>query len=288
MLSNEITVAENMESKKTNKIRNPFPMIGKVFKYEFISTLRVFGPLYIAMILLGVIMGFFFLGHISGNNISDVMNENYSNGVVEGLFFTFYFLLVAASWIVTFVLLEKRFKKGMLGDEAYLNMTLPVTVGEHLCGRVLVAFVWIILCGIAVALSGFMLAMGAWKELFTMDWSYISQSIIEETGHKFISLLGMGAGIFLTFLILAITFVYVVNAVGNLAKKGHTIVEIIVAVALLFVYSQVSRCITFNEDMFGNVVDVARVFVMMGVNVLLSVINLVATQLILTLKLNLE
>ena len=55
------------------------------------------------------------------------------------------------------VILSGRFKKSMLGDEAYLNLVLPVTMGEHIWGRFLAAVTWVILCFITAGISGMLL-----------------------------------------------------------------------------------------------------------------------------------
>ena len=49
-----------MENKNT-KFRNPFPAIGKVFKYEMISAGRIILPVYALLLVLSLIIGIFVL-----------------------------------------------------------------------------------------------------------------------------------------------------------------------------------------------------------------------------------
>ena len=68
--------------------------------------------------------------------------ENNSDNLIRGIILMVAFVLFIASFVVSIFIIEKRFQKGMLGDEAYLNLSLPVTMGEHVWGRALAAFVW--------------------------------------------------------------------------------------------------------------------------------------------------
>ena len=133
-----------MENKKT--IRNPFPWIGKVFKYEMKHSVRILLPVYIAIIAIALITGLFIPLNNDGNldfnfsyNIDG--NENVMNGLA-GFFFLIYWVIIIVAGVVTIGVISKRFKNGLLGDEAYLNLSLPVTIGEHLWGRILMILSW--------------------------------------------------------------------------------------------------------------------------------------------------
>ncbi len=161
--------------------RNPFPIIGKVYKYEFKHISKTLVPLFLILLALGLVIGLLqspmssysktvteneiiIQGTIDENDL--FMNNN--DGVLLArnnamkafilIILSFIFsLYIMAVFIVTMVILSGRFKKSMLGDEAYLNLVLPVTMGEHIWGRFLAAVTWVILCFITSGISGMLL-----------------------------------------------------------------------------------------------------------------------------------
>ena len=133
-----------MENNKT--IRNPFPKIGKVFKYEMKHLVRILLPVNIAILAFALIAGLFIPVASDGNldfhfSFNFDGNENAMSGL-GGFFFMIFWILVVVSAVVTISVLKNRFKNGLLGDEAYLNLSLPVTIGEHLWGRICTVIVW--------------------------------------------------------------------------------------------------------------------------------------------------
>ena len=100
-----------MENKKT--IRNPFPWIGKVFKYEFKHSSRILVPIYIAIVALALITGLFVPITSDGDldfqfafNING--NENLMNGLA-GFFFMIYWIIIIVAGVVTISVIAKRF-----------------------------------------------------------------------------------------------------------------------------------------------------------------------------------
>ena len=101
-------------------------MLRKLLKYEFMSTARVFGLCYIGVLVAALLMRIF--GDIA-------YTQNLQNGtgifnVTEILTMTstgFYFLMIAAVCVLTFVLILQRFWKNLMGSEGYLMHTLPVS-----------------------------------------------------------------------------------------------------------------------------------------------------------------
>ena len=180
------------EPKMTNhKIRNPFPMIGKVFKYEFKNLSRKLFPLFAGMILIGLCLGITapkvqFLEKenlqyaveryeeskvlalspvvIDDNNIttddSEYEQENkevfFSSKTTEKIFG---FLIIAlmifsiTTFVLTIVSTDKRIETSMIKNESYFNFTLPVSIGEHLAGRTITYMVFFIFYGIALVLG---------------------------------------------------------------------------------------------------------------------------------------
>jgi hypothetical protein len=264
-----------MENKKT--IRNPFPWIGKVFKYEMKHSVRILLPVYIAIIAIALITGFFIPLNNDGNldfnfsyNIDG--NENVMNGLA-GFFFLIYWVIIIVAGVVTIGVISKRFKNGLLGDEAYLNLSLPVTIGEHLWGRILMIIVWGVISLAVMLISFIALCIKNLSVIhFEADWIYIFFGIILFD---------------LSWSLCILLFTYLVNAIGHLSKKHRTMVKLIAIIAIISLTSRMIGGITFNylsnSDNPGSILYWNALFA-----VIISAIFGTATYFILKLKLNLE
>lgn len=264
-----------MENKKT--IRNPFPWIGKVFKYEMKHSVRILLPVYIAIIAIALITGLFIPLNNDGNldfnfsyNIDG--NENVMNGLA-GFFFLIYWVIIIVAGVVTIGVISKRFKNGLLGDEAYLNLSLPVTIGEHLWGRILMIIVWGVISLAVMLISFIALCIKNLSVIhFEADWIYIFFGIILFD---------------LSWSLCILLFTYLVNAIGHLSKKHRTMVKLIAIIAIISLTSRLIGGITFNylsnSDNPGSMLYWNALFA-----VIISAIFGTATYFILKLKLNLE
>jgi len=262
-----------MENKKT--IRNPFPWIGKIFKYEMKHTVRILLPVYIATIIIALITGLTISVGSEGN-----LNFPESTGVYEsthsgisGFFFFLYMVICVTSAVVSISVISKRFKNGLLGDEAYLNLTLPVTMGEHLWGRIAANLVWIICYIVTIVISLVMLYIKNLK-VININEPLISNFII----------------LFLTITMVAmslIMFIYLINAIGHLSKKHRTMVKLLAIIIIITITSRLTGSIDImyfrqDEDPIG------VFYIWLLISLCFSVIFGLVTHFIMKLKLNLE
>ena len=114
-------------------------MLGKLLKYEFKATGRVFLPLYLALIFGAVIASFALRSEIEIITI-----------LLGFLLFALYVALV----VVTIVLLIQRFYQSLLRDEGYLMFTLPVNPPMLIASKLIAACIWCILSLIIGAAAG--------------------------------------------------------------------------------------------------------------------------------------
>ena len=127
-------------------------MLGKLIKYDFRSCIRKFGPLWLGMAALAVINGFT-IGHVLDN---DKMTGwlQFALGVMP---LVLMIVLWTAVGIMSLVFICERFYKGLLGDEGYLSLTLPVTTGEHIASKLIVATLLSWISALVALVSGVLL-----------------------------------------------------------------------------------------------------------------------------------
>lgn len=268
------------------KIRNPFPMIGKVYKYEFKSGARTILPLYGVMMILALVCGIFF---------SDIF-KNYE---IEKVKFWIGFLFGAAcfaAFVLTVLLIEKRFKKGLLEDEAYLNMTLPVTMTEHIIGRLLTFSVWFLMFEAASIISFNLICISIWPKVFADHTiSELFQDFYNQYGLHLGSFILMGIFFGLSILLLCITFIFVVNTISHLFKKNRILCEIILVVVLIIAFSNITsiffsdlQVIDFDSA-YESMKIVYRIFWRaLIINFVTVIINVIVTQKVLKTGFNLD
>ena len=262
-----------MENKKA--LRNPFPWIGKVFKYEMKHSLRILLPVYVATVVVALLTGLLVPLNSEGNfhfsmNFDGI--ESSQSGLA-GFFLFLYIMIVIVSAVVSISFIVKRFKNGLLGDEAYLNLTLPVTMGEHLWGRIAAVFVCILMYIIAMMIS------------------FVMVGIKDVSG--FINEIEFGRGFWgiLLFVVTSamclVLFTYLINAIGHLSKKHRTLVKL---AAIIIILSLTSRLMGYVDMAFLKTTDnnIGMIYLSSIQACVLSVLYGTATYFILKLKLNLE
>ncbi len=269
-------------------IRNPFPMIGKVFKYEFKSGTRIILPLYGAMIVLALICGISF---------SDALYE-LSNTTFKATVGSIFGCTFFAAFLITLVVIEKRFKKGMLEEEAYLNFSLPVTMTEHIIGRLLTFSVWFLMYVAAsfVSCIMFMLCNIEWKD-FASELSDFLRRFYEEFGIKFASFFPLIVLYGLSLALLGITYIMEVSDF-HLVKKRTFVASaaaIILMIADIKLFYAIIKLTIFEHGDIYTITDADYVkllfkltWKMISLNFAAIVINVIATQAILKYRLNLE
>ena len=149
-------------------------MLGKLMKYDLRYCLRRFIPLWIAAAALSAICGFYF---------RVAYNMPNTNGVIVAVLTVLLPLAVfgvfTALSVLTLVFVCERFYRGLLKDEGYLMHTLPVTAGEHIAAKGLVALILEVVTSCVTFISAIVLFLaydptvlsGAWQEFMeTVDW----------------------------------------------------------------------------------------------------------------------
>ena len=142
-------------------------MLGKLMKYEFKATSRIYVPLFSAMLIVSAISRLMMRLQSDAPHIVGVTTAS---------------MLMVAAVVVTLILTIQRFYRNFMTSEGYLMFTLPVSTGKLIWSKLLVAAVWNIVCVIAVFLSIVIMANSGkeiadmLQSLFSMDLSSVNEA----------------------------------------------------------------------------------------------------------------
>ena len=162
-------------------------MLGKLFKYEMKSTARTFLPFFAAILAFSLINKLTTL-FFSGSKFFDIP---------QALLMATYILLIAAAFVMCFIVSIQRFYKNLLGPEGYLMFTLPVTTSANILSKALAAIIWF-LSTIATTLVSVLIVVPDYK------WIAEVGNAMTETNAELSVMFGYGWGTLIT--ILAIFF----------------------------------------------------------------------------------
>ena len=221
-------------------------MLGKLFKYEMKATGRTFWPVYVAVLVLAAINGFFLSGTISG----DAYNHYNQIGTPQAISISIYIFLMAAMAAITMIVIIQRFYRNFLGDEGYLMFTLPAKTSQLIFSKVLTSSAWYVLSGLVAILSILLIAVTAisWEQLMQLlDISVIIEEI------KFIfytaaETLGMPTWLFCLELVIigilslfsTVLMIYAAISMGHLFQKSRKLAAFASFVVLMILIQIVS------------------------------------------------
>ena len=190
-------------------------MLGKLLKYEFLSSYRTLLPLYLALLLVSIVF----------QPITDM-----GGGMPLEILALVYVALLVAMGVVSFLTVLRRFHSTMYGRESYLMHTLPVSMHTRLAANLLM--------GLSVYVSGWlvgMLSLSVFVLRSDMLWSL--WRIFDTMFYYFLNGLN---GVFyvqlLVYSLLSLTVsvlvAYLAVAVGQLAAKAKAVAGVITFVLL--------------------------------------------------------
>ena len=115
-------------------------MLSKLLKYEFRQTGKTMGPVYLSIFVVSLIS--MILGSFSGmengqlNQVTNVVQMAFA------FFLTVTILAVVGLIIGTMIFNVVRFNKNLMDTEGYFMFSLPVSAGQHIASKLIVATVW--------------------------------------------------------------------------------------------------------------------------------------------------
>lgn len=217
-------------------------MLGKVIKYEWRSNSRMLFPMFGLALALSVVIRLLFT--IAPHLWPPVQSLINASSGVFGIF------VITAISLLTFVFVIIRFYQSTASKEAYLTFTLPVSVDTHLCGRLIVSTIFLIISFIVALLSAFIMI----PQLSTLVKHYfttpvnIDGSFIPLAKLPFDIPLSIFALLFTSMVVVSIAnllHVYASIAIGSQFKRGRIIASIGAFFVLNIAQSFLSLFLTF-------------------------------------------
>ena len=143
-------------------------MLRKLFKYEFRATGRIFLPAYAVLLVMS------FVARLCYS--ADLAREFTTEGRTSLIVTMVMVMLFTAVWVVTLVVVIRRFWTNLLGREGYLMNVLPVSSWEHVCSKAVTSLVWVLLSGLVSVAALIVMLMGTtdlidWRDLlYNASW----------------------------------------------------------------------------------------------------------------------
>ena len=280
-------------------MRNPFPKIGKVIKYDLKHSSKKLLPLYGVLLALGLLTGLcisptrtqqFFDGEIVGEHVL-----NSRDFITVSLAVAYYVVACVAS-IMTIIAIARRFKQSMLEDEAYLNLSLPVTMGEHLWGKFITGFIWMFVCCIVTSVSAlFCFIRLGWIDLFRQLGEVLPEMIMELQRYNlsFAKLIWLGLLMSFALTCFIITLIFVVNSFGLVIKGRRGFWKFLIIVGLLYIDGWILRLVPtvesglMTEAAIGNAM-MKSCSIFSVILIIISAVYFAVTQYMFTKQLNLD
>lgn len=292
-----------------NKKMNPVKAIALVYKYEFKNTAKKLVPLYLVLLIFALLTG---LLQSPFSEQSRKLIENRTaieqsgetdafliqkmlknNSTQQNLLVTILTALMVVYGITVIVItilnLSKRFKKSMLKEEAYLNLVLPVSMGQHIWGRYLVGITWVFISLITIILSSFFYVIRNDITIFMADVAKeFATNILKGTLNcstlEFVAILAVFFVIASSTLILLF---YFVNSFAHLFPRKHVFVKILATIGTLYVFVQITSwkntLFNINSRNFS-----LLMWTSIGTYAVLGLVFLIFINIIFSKKLNLE
>lgn len=212
-------------------------MLGKVMKYEFKAIGRILPLFYIALIAASVFLAI---------NLRFIPADTFFGMLIRTISGSLYGIILAATAIVTLVILISRYKKSMLGDSGYYMLTLPVKMETHILAKTFSATIWgffsLVVSIITIMIIGTITYMGNIRLVFYQMMEAFKSLTSNEKA--------LGAILILEFLILVILsltktalIIYAAMSFGQLSKNHPNLMAVVFYMGFNFIESMIATII---------------------------------------------
>jgi len=187
-------------------------MLGKLVKYEFKATARLFLLAYAVVIILAGLNAAVIAARPRGTSSLAIV---YS--IMASLTMVVFAIAAIAVFVMTLVIIVVRCYR-MLGDEGYLWFTLPVTPAQHIWAKLIPGFIWTVATTVVTAVSiGLVTWPAGWYQQIRPGWD----SLVAK-GYNPGAWVTLGVLFVFLALLVQIVMAYASMAVGpNLVKSSR-------------------------------------------------------------------
>ena len=219
-------------------------MFGKLMKYELRDCLRIFLPLWGAILVIALING---LTEGIGLSVSGRLMEFILHILPALLLFALSF----GMFVIALIIIIRRFYSGLLGEGGYLAFSLPVNAAQHITAKFFTSLIMIVGC----VLTGFFASV-----ILMAARGYLgsAREFLEKTG-KFLSLYpktGILAAELVLILLLITSYtvlrLYSGIAVGHLFNSHRGLWSVIAVIGIGWILNAASIWISRLFRFFGN------------------------------------
>ena len=209
-------------------------MLGKLLKYEIPAMGRKLLPLYVAWVATALLLGL------------SAQAADSREGFMLVIFGLLYTAIATAIFVMTVILIVQRYSNSLLGDEAYFNHVLPVSVSEHIGNKAISATLWIFVTVLVAILTGLMIALGAIivgagdEFTFSQLFKDLAQIGINLPDHFALYVIEVVI-LFITSIVKTIMQIYTAVTVGHQVENHTTLASIGAYILVLMFESAVGR-----------------------------------------------
>ena len=126
-------------------------MVKKLLKHEMIAYSRTM------LIIEAIVLGFALIARF----VWAFENDSVSYSIVSVSSITAFVISIIVCLVYTFVVAITRYYKNLFGREGYLSFTLPVTVGQHIISKLLIALLYCVISLVTVVVALMIAGAGA-------------------------------------------------------------------------------------------------------------------------------
>ena len=230
-------------------------MTFKLTKYEFRSTVRMMGVLWIALPILAVLIGLndkFF----GGNGLEELPAAvNLMNSVITFLYFAIFVALIT----MTVMIIILRFYRGLLRDEGYLMHTLPVKTWQLITAKGVVAVCVSIISMAVGVLSILLLSLfEGWNSVYVGEFLQYAMELMKE--RPMIAVIALECMVLvIAWLMAGIYKVYASLSIGQLAAKHKIALSAVsyvgISIAGIMILSLAGKVFNTLTGWFDGLVD---------------------------------
>lgn len=248
-------------------------MLGKLIKYEWKSSDRLFFTIHGFILVFGIVARLFM--EVFGGIETALSTEHFNIiGLISGMLTFGFVVSVSCSFFFTHIFIGYRFYKNVFTDQGYLTNTLPVTPDQIILSKGITGLAWTVINILTVLLSGIIFSANSFS------FSEMFRSFREFFGviHHVPACGWLGIVLLLLTPFIMIALLYFSVAVGNLIAS-HKVLGAVITYFVTNFATQIIYLFAFAfsfvapAEQFANQIEVATAGEMINTDMMTSALN---------------